>query len=275
MRSPSGQWGGYVWTFPKGGADVDDKTPEETAIREVFEETGYECSIIAPVPGVYESDTCMTKYYLMQPIGIKAAFDSETQEVKWVDVAEAFELIQQTASEKGRRRDTGVLEIAMKTREILYSPEIEYRILNLTQDAVPYGLLLLADPSKELIDDYLDRGICYLAFIGEELVGEFVLIHTHPRTLEIVNIAVKEDYQGRGIGKRLLQHAIDAAEKKKAHAIEIGTGNSSMQQLRLYQKTGFRIVGIDHDFFIRNYEEEIFEDGIPCRDMIRLRKDLR
>ena len=36
------------------------------------------------------------------------------------------------------------------------------------------------------------------------------------------------------------------------------------------QKCGFRITGIDIDFFIRCYQEEIFENGIQCRDMIRL-----
>ena len=42
MRSPSGHWGGYVWTFAKGGTEENDKSPEEVAIREVLEETGYE-----------------------------------------------------------------------------------------------------------------------------------------------------------------------------------------------------------------------------------------
>ncbi|EPY09310.1 hypothetical protein PAALTS15_00415 [Paenibacillus alvei TS-15] len=39
MRSPKNHWGGYVWTFAKGGQDVEDMTPEETARREVQEET--------------------------------------------------------------------------------------------------------------------------------------------------------------------------------------------------------------------------------------------
>jgi len=34
------------------------------------------------------------------------------------------------------------------------------------------------------------------------------------------------------------------------------------------------IVGIDIDYFSKNYPEEIYENGIQCRDMIRLSKDL-
>jgi hypothetical protein len=44
--------------------------------------------------------------------------------------------------------------------------------------------------------------------------------------------------------------------------------------LALYQKCGFRIVGVDLDFFIRHYPEKIYENGIQCRDMIRLSLDL-
>ncbi|MNO06893.1 putative N-acetyltransferase YvbK [compost metagenome] len=68
--------------------------------------------------------------------------------------------------------------------------------------------------------------------------------------------------------------AIEMARAENVKTIEIGTGNSGMLQLALYQKCGFRIVGVDPDFFVRHYEEPIFENGIPCRDMIRMRLDL-
>ncbi len=37
-----------VWTFPKGNIE-EGENPEETAIREVFEETGVKGKIIAPI----------------------------------------------------------------------------------------------------------------------------------------------------------------------------------------------------------------------------------
>ncbi|MEK0316791.1 GNAT family N-acetyltransferase [Cohnella sp. 56] len=142
------------------------------------------------------------------------------------------------------------------------------------QQAAPYELLLLADPNKELVDEYLSRGYCFLAMLENELVGEFVLIHTHPRTLEIVNIAVQEPFQGKGIGKALVLRAIEEARTMNAKTIEIGTGNSGFKQLKLYQRCGFRIVGVDIDFFIRNYDEELYEEGIQIKDMVRLRMEL-
>ncbi len=140
-----------------------------------------------------------------------------------------------------------------------------------TRTETPYNLLLLADPSKEIVDNYLRRGDAYLAKIEDEIIGVYVLLQTRPQTIEIVNIAVHEDYQGRGIGKQLVLDAIKKAKMLHAKTVEIGTGNTSIHQLALYQKCGFRITGIDQDFFIRNYDEEIYENGIQCRDMIRLR----
>ena len=138
----------------------------------------------------------------------------------------------------------------------------------------PMDLLLLADPSRKLVEEYLERGDCYIAEVDNQVVGVYVLLPTRPETVELVNIAVAEIHQGEGIGRLLVMDAIKTAKGKKYKTIEIGTGNSSAGQLALYQKCGFRITGIDTDFFIRHYREEIFENGIQCRDMIRLAQDL-
>ncbi|TVX95326.1 GNAT family N-acetyltransferase [Cohnella terricola] len=141
-------------------------------------------------------------------------------------------------------------------------------------DDIPYDLLLLADPSKKLVDEYLQRGYCYVAHRNGELVGEFVLIRTHPCTVEIVNITVNELYQGIGIGRSLVLRAIDEAKVLGAKTIEIGTANSSFKQLKLYQSCGFRMVGVDIGFFERHYEEELYEDGLRAIDMVRLRIEM-
>ncbi|MSU00895.1 GNAT family N-acetyltransferase [Tissierella pigra] len=152
--------------------------------------------------------------------------------------------------------------------------ELKYNIYKLDdKDPIPFELLLLADPSKNVIEDYLYRGNCFV-YKTDEIVGVYVLIKTRPNTMELVNVAVKENMQGKGIGKKLVLHAIFMARKEGANTLEIGTGNSSLQQLGLYQKCGFRIIGVDKDFFTKHYEEEIMENGIVCRDMIRLSMDL-
>ncbi|WP_188392313.1 GNAT family N-acetyltransferase [Compostibacillus humi] len=150
------------------------------------------------------------------------------------------------------------------------------KIRQLRQDEnPPMDLLLLADPSRESIADYLERGECYIAENeAGKVIAVYVLLSTRPQTAELVNIAVCEEEQGKGIGKKLLLDAIQRARFKGYKTLEVGTGNSSIGQLAFYQKCGFRITSIDYDFFTRHYEEKIYENGIWCRDMIRLTLDL-
>lgn len=150
---------------------------------------------------------------------------------------------------------------------------METRLLKKNEQA-PLELLLTADPSATLIKGYLDRGHCYIAEIDNQTAGVYVLVENNSDTAELINIAANEKHQGKGIGKALVKDAIQKAKDMGYKTIEVGTGNSSIDQLALYQKCGFRITGVDKDFFIRNYEEEIFENGIKCRDMVRMSQTL-
>ena len=150
---------------------------------------------------------------------------------------------------------------------------METRLLT-ENEQPPMELLLTADPSEILVKDYLDRGHCYITEIDNQAAGVYVLVETSDDTAELINIAVDGKHQGKGIGKALVKDAIQKSKDLGFKTIEVGTGNSSIDQLALYQKCGFRITGVDKDFFIRHYEVEIFENGIQCIDMVRLSKEL-
>lgn len=141
-------------------------------------------------------------------------------------------------------------------------------------DPIPYHLLLLADPSKIAIDKYIYKSVIYTAECEGKCIGCYVLYPLNQETLEIKNIVIAEEKQGKGIGTILLNHAIGQAKLMGGKRIRIGTGNSSIGQLYLYQKVGFRITAIKMDFFRDNYKDVIIENGIECRDMIVLTKEL-
>ncbi len=143
-------------------------------------------------------------------------------------------------------------------------------IAELPAEKVPYDLLLLADESREAVEDYLWRGKCYGALYGEIVVGEYVLIRTRPFTAEIVNFAVAPDWQGRGVGTRLLGHAVETARRVGFRKLEIGTADTSVRQLALYERFGFRREWVDKDFFLLHYNKPVYENGELCRDMVRL-----
>jgi len=132
------------------------------------------------------------------------------------------------------------------------------------------NLLLLADPSMKQINSYLKSGLCYIGFNDDITVGAYVLLQKTNTLAEIANIAVYPEFQGKGYGKALLLDAIENARSNGFTTIKICTGNSSINQLALYQKCGFRMAHIDCDYFVINYPEPIFENGIQCFDRIHL-----
>ncbi len=146
----------------------------------------------------------------------------------------------------------------------------EYHIKAVNPMAIPRDLLELADPGSDEVDVYLARGQALAAEMAGETVGAVVWMVMAPRTAEIVNLAVRPLYQNQGIGRRLIESAVAAMRREGLHRVEIGTGNSSIGALALYQQCGFRMVGVDRDYFIRHYPEPIFENGIQCRDQVRL-----
>lgn len=151
----------------------------------------------------------------------------------------------------------------------------EIVIRQLSEDeAAPYELLLDADPSREMVDGYLGASEVYVAVYKNETVGIYVLYAVDASKAEIKNISVLGRYQGRGIGKLLLNDAERRARAYGFKVMQIGTGNSSIGPLALYQKQGFEIKDIKRNFFIDNYAEPLFEDGIHVKHMIVLEKEL-
>ena len=147
-------------------------------------------------------------------------------------------------------------------------------IIEQTNSTIPNDLLLLSDPLEEVISEYIHLSTKFIARINTKIVGALLLLRTRPRTMEIMNISVYEEYQNKGIGKKLINKAIEYAIENKIKVLEIGTGNPGVMQMMLYQKCGFRIVGVELDYFRKNHDEKIFENGIECRDMIRMKMEL-
>lgn len=115
-------------------------------------------------------------------------------------------------------------------------------------EARPLDLLISADSSQKSISNYVKRGLCFVAEEQQKVIGVFVLLPTRPETIELINIAVKEERQGEGIGRQLVLAAIEKAKVDGYKIIEVGTGNSSIGPLTLYQKCHFRITGVDINF---------------------------
>jgi 8-oxo-dGTP pyrophosphatase MutT (NUDIX family) len=89
-----------TWTLPKGTPDPGE-TLEETALREVAEETGLAVRILEPLRAIeyafVQDGTRIHKtvhYYLMEPVGGDLSrHDAEFERVRWVPFDEADTLL--------------------------------------------------------------------------------------------------------------------------------------------------------------------------------------
>ncbi len=100
LRRREGDRHGGTWTLPKGTPNPGENV-EETAVREVEEETGLRVRIIAQLPSITytfaQGGTRIHKtvhYFLMEPIGGDLArHDREFERVRWVRFEDARSLL--------------------------------------------------------------------------------------------------------------------------------------------------------------------------------------
>ncbi len=91
---------GSTWSLPKG-TPIEGESTEETALREVTEETGLAVAIVEPLPSIdytfVRDGTRIHKtvhYFVMEPTGGDLSeHDHEFEEVRWVTFAEAGALL--------------------------------------------------------------------------------------------------------------------------------------------------------------------------------------
>lgn len=145
----------------------------------------------------------------------------------------------------------------------------------LNKSDLPWTLLLEADPDKNKVIAYVTNGDGFIWKEQDEVIG--VLVNEIRETeCEIMNVSVADAHQGRGIGGKLIDHALEQFSKecKQPTKILIRTGSITNPALHLYQKKGFKEVSREKDYFINNYPEPIYEEGILLRDQVTLSKEL-
>lgn len=118
LREPSNHYDGYVWTFAKGAPKANE-TPQQTALREVREETGIDAEITAVLPGVFTGGTGTSAYFLMRPAArsVPTSPSRDTQKITWATETEARDLIGKTTNPNGRKRDLDILAAAFAARK--------------------------------------------------------------------------------------------------------------------------------------------------------------
>lgn len=128
-------------------------------------------------------------------------------------------------------------------------------------------LLMLADPSIDMIDKYLNEGDLFVLSEDVTPICAAVVAAVSADECELKCIATDPRYQGKGYGSRMVKYLQDFYKPKYKQMI-VGTGNSSINNIEFYKKCGFAYSHTIKNFFKDNYPEPILENGVQCVDMI-------
>jgi ribosomal-protein-alanine N-acetyltransferase len=89
--------------------------------------------------------------------------------------------------------------------------------------------------------------------VPETDLAGFVLVRLAAGECEVLSLAVGEAWRGRGVGRGLLDAAIDRARAAGATVafLEVAEDNPAAQGL--YRKLGFRVIGRRNDYYKRRH----------------------
>ena len=133
------------------------------------------------------------------------------------------------------------------------------------------ALLLLADEQENMVDRYLERGTMYVLEDGG-VKAECVVTDEGGGILELKNIAVKPDCQGKGYGKALVDFLVQTYMGQYA-VLQVGTGDSP-STIPFYESCGFRRHHLVRNFFTDHYDHPIYECGVQLVDMVYLQREI-
>ena len=138
-----------------------------------------------------------------------------------------------------------------------------------------FPLLLLAEASESALHWSLDHlsDTVYVMHQANKSVGAATMRwDTEP--CEIVELAIAPEHHGRGLGRQFLEWLIGEGRRRGRKEMLVGTANSSIGNISFYQKCGFRMDHVRKDYFWY-HREQGYENGLPIRDMLVFRYDLR
>ncbi len=102
--------------------------------------------------------------------------------------------------------------------------------------------------TRGIFTDGLKSYDCWLMFEGQQQVGhgviQMILDEAH-----LLNITVKVESQGRGLGLKLLEHLMQHAQRRGAKECFLEVRASNQSAYRLYERYGFNEVGRRRDYY--------------------------
>lgn len=146
-----------------------------------------------------------------------------------------------------------IRQIAFGGEEHKKEIELRYKVLR-----QPLGL----NYAQEQLDAEKDESH-FAAFDGEKLVGCLLMKAIDNKESKMRQVAVDEDYQGKGVGKALVLYSEKFAAE---NGFSVITLHARKTAIPFYEKLGYQVVGeefieVAQPHFKMKKEKPLFSDG--------------
>ena len=108
----------------------------------------------------------------------------------------------------------------------------------------PFDVETLSNPMDTVIRP---GGAILVAETEGRVLGVCALLYRRSGCYEVSKMAVREDLQGKGIGRRLLTEVIHRARRMDAHTLLIISNTVLEPAIRLYRSLGFEEIAMEED----------------------------
>lgn len=131
---------------------------------------------------------------------------------------------------------------AIEIRPFQSTDALAFRLLNEAWIGKYFSLeeedhAVLGNPIERILNP---GGHIFMAVDGSKCVGCCALIPHRPGVFELAKMAVAEEYRGRGIGRKILEHTIVQARNLGAKSLFLGSNTNLKDAIHLYESAGFR-----------------------------------
>lgn len=99
-------------------------------------------------------------------------------------------------------------------------------------------------------------GLILAAEDGERLLG-YIAVSIAADEAEVLRVAVRPEYRGRGIGRALLKTAVSALASRGARAVFLEVRESNLPARRMYRSAGFAECGRRRKYYRSPPEDAI------------------
>lgn len=125
--------------------------------------------------------------------------------------------------------------------------------LKLCEGKFSYQIVSAGQRTKSYVYDEIDYSVyindenkkIFFLFNGDEFAGQIILLKYWSNYCYINDLRVVEKYRGKGIGKLLIEKAIEWAKEKNCIGMQVETQDVNVNACKFYERMGFTLGGID------------------------------